>query len=158
MKIYSFDDMDNNLHFSSSKQDWETPQDLFNELNKEFNFEIDVAATRENSKCKMFFTENDNALVKNWSDYGNVFCNPPYDSKLQNEFIKKAYEESLKNKVVIVLLIPARTDTKRWHKYIFPYASDIRFLEGRLKFETQGIPHENSAPFPSAIVVFGVSR
>lgn len=149
--------MNNNLMFSSAKQDWETPKELFNELNQEFNFDIDVAATKENSKCKMFFTENDNALGKNWSEYGNVFCNPPYDSKLQNEFIKKAYEESLKNKVVIVLLIPARTDTKRWHDYILGKA-EVRFLKGRLKFESNGIPHDNPAPFPSAVVIFRGGR
>ncbi|MDW5524608.1 DNA N-6-adenine-methyltransferase [Carnobacterium maltaromaticum] len=146
--------MDNRLMFSSEKQDWETPQSLFDELNKKYNFETDAAATRENAKCKMFFSEKDNALEKNWGGYGNIFCNPPYESKLQNDFIKKAYEESLKPEVgTIVLLIPARTDTKRWHDYILGKA-EVEFLKGRLKFESDGVPHKNPAPFPSALVIF----
>lgn len=81
--------MKNKQLFTSNKQDWETPQHLFDELNEKYNFETDVAATKENAKCKMFFTEKDNALDKNWEGYGNIFCNPPYESKLQNKFIKK---------------------------------------------------------------------
>ena len=146
--------MNKDLMFSSKKQDWETPKWLFDELNEEFEFKLDLAATEKNSKTELYFSEDINALDSDWGGYGNMFCNPPYESKLQNDFIKKAYEESLKPDVgIIVLLIPARTDTRRWHDYILGKA-EIRFLKGRLKFESDGVPHKNPAPFPSAVVIF----
>lgn len=82
-----------------------------------------------------------------------MFINPPYTSYLQNAFIKKAYETWKEYGTTVVLLIPARTDTLRWHKYIFPYAKKVKFLKGRLKFELAG-KSVGTAPFPSAIVVF----
>jgi len=139
--------------FSSEKQDWETPKKTFDELNKEFNFKTDVAATKENSKCLNYIDSETDAISISWEGLGNIFCNPPYERKLQDAFIKKAYEESLKTNNKIVVLIPARTDTARWHEYIFGKA-EIRFISGRLKFETNGIPHENGATFPSAIVIY----
>lgn len=75
--------------------------------------------------------------------------NPPYGREIK-EWIKKAYEESKKD-CLVVALIPARTDTIYWHEYIFNKASEIRFLKGRLKFGKS----KNCAPFPSAVIVFG---
>ena len=140
--------------FSSEKQNWETPQKLFDELDKEFNFDLDAMASLENAKCANYFTEEQNALDQDWTIYSSIFINPPYDSKLQDAVLKKALDTFRETNNTIVLLIPARTDTRRWHDYIFPYASDIRFLRGRLKFETNGQAHDNSAPFPSAIIIF----
>ena len=137
--------MNTQLMFSSNSDEWETPQDLFDKLNEEFKFTMDVAATKENTKCNVYLEDS---LNKQWE--GTCWLNPPYSKGVQKLFVKKAYEESLRG-VKVVLLIPARTDTKMWHEYIFPYASDIRFLKGRLKFSNS----TNSAPFPSAIVVFG---
>lgn len=138
--------MNNELFFSKKSDEWSTPQILFDNLNKEFNFNLDVAATKENAKCKYFYTINDNALLKSW--IGICFCNPPY-SKC-NEFVKKAYEEKMKNNAnKVVLLLPARTDTKWFHEYVLPYA-EIRFIKGRLKFGNS----KNAAPFPSMIVIF----
>jgi len=145
--------MNSELMFSSKKQDWETPQELFDKLNDEFDFDTDVAASADNAKCDIYLTEEDDALSISWNDLGNIFCNPPYESKLQNGFIKKAYEESLNTDNKIVLLIPARTDTLRWHEYIIGKA-EVRFLRGRLKFEVGGIAHKDAAPFPSAIVIY----
>ena len=140
--------------FTSNKQDWETPQKLYEQLDKEFNFKIDLASSDDNAKCDLFFTEEDNALNQDWSGWGNAFCNPPYKSNVQTAFVKKAYEESLKPDCgKIVMLIPSRTDTIRWQDYILPYA-EVRFLRGRLKFETNGIPHEDGSTFPSAVVIF----
>ena len=140
--------------FSNNSDTWETPQDLFDKLNKEFDFTLDVCATKESAKCKNYFTEEDNALIQDWSN--NVcFMNPPY-SRIQDEFVKKAKEESDKGAFVICLL-PARTDTKRFHNYIWDENSNdyrervsVRFLKGRLKFGNS----KNSAPFPSMIVIF----
>ncbi len=105
---------------------------------------MDVCADITNTKCNLFFDKEQDALRLKWN--GVCFCNPPYSEvKL---WIKKAYESSLEG-TTVVMLIPARTDTVAWHTYIFPYA-EIEFIKGRLKFGG----HKNSAPFPSAIVVF----
>lgn len=137
----------NNVHYSQKSDEWETPQDVFDRLNKLFNFDIDVASSEDNTKVKdKYFTIKDDALSINWGSNTTVWCNPPYSTvKL---WIKKAYEESILG-VTVVMLIPARTDTRAWHDYIFPYAK-IEFLRGRLKFSGS----KNSAPFPSAVVIF----
>lgn len=136
-----------NVHFSSKSNEWTTPQHLFDELNQEFNFTLDPCATEENAKCSKHFTIEDDGLSKDWSN-DVVFMNPPNGREIK-KWIKKAYEESL-NGATVVCLIPARTDTMYWHDFIFDKADDIRFLKGRLKFGNG----KNSAPFPSAIVVY----
>lgn len=135
------------VHYSSKSNEWATPQNLFDELNEEFNFTLDPCATDENAKCSKYFTIEDDGLSKDWSN-DVVFMNPPYGREIK-KWIKKAYEESL-NGATVVCLIPARTDTTYWHDFIFGKANDIRFLRGRLKFGNS----KNSAPFPSAIVVY----
>lgn len=135
------------VHYSSKSNEWATPQNLFDELNDEFNFTLDPCATDENAKCSKYFTIEDDGLSKDWSN-DVVFMNPPYGREIK-KWIMKAYEESL-NGATVVCLIPARTDTTYWHDFIFGKANDIRFLKGRLKFGNS----KNSAPFPSAIVVY----
>ena len=145
--------MKNAILFSSEKQDWETPKKLFDKLNDEFHFQTDVAASKENSKCSNYVDSEKDALSISWEDLGNIFCNPPYERTLQDAFIKKAYEESLKTNNKIVVLIPARTDTVRWHEHIFGKA-EVRFLKGRVRFEENGIPRKHGATFPSALVIY----
>lgn len=135
------------IHYSSKSNEWATPQKLFDELDKEFNFTLDPCSTHENAKCSRHFTIEENGLEQDWSK-DIVFMNPPYGREIK-KWIKKAYEESL-NGATVVCLIPARTDTTYWHDFIFDKADDIRFLRGRLKFGNS----KNSAPFPSAIVVY----
>lgn len=79
-----------------------------------------------------------------------VFCNPPYGRQI-NRWVRKAYEESLKPDTIVVMLIPARTDTAYFHDYIYHRAKEIRFIRGRLHFNDS----KNAAPFPSMVVVFG---
>ena len=134
----------NNVHFSSKSNEWTTPQDYFNILNKEFNFTLDPCATKENAKCKKYYTKKENGLIQDWSNE-NVFMNPPYGREIKN-WIKKAYEESLKG-AIVVCLVPARTDTIYWHNYCSK--GKVRFIKGRLKFSGK-----DPAPFPSALVVF----
>jgi len=130
--------------FTSNTPEWATPQAFFDKLNLEFNFTLDPCATKENAKCKKFYTKEDNGLVQSW-DNENVFCNPPYGRVLK-DWVKKASEV---RGGVVVMLIPARTDTKYFHEYIYG-KSEIRFIKGRLKFGDS----KNSAPFPSMIVIF----
>ncbi|MGG4783988.1 phage N-6-adenine-methyltransferase, partial [Morganella morganii] len=119
------------VHYSSKSNEWATPQNLFDELNDEFNFTLDPCATDENAKCSKYFTIEDDGLSKDWSNEV-VFMNPPYGREIK-KWIEKAYKECL-NGATVVCLIPARTDTTYWHDFIFDKANDIRFLRGRLKF------------------------
>ena len=135
------------VHYSSKTNEWSTPQDFFDELDKEFNFTLDPCATSENAKCTKYFTVEDDGLKQDWSK-DTVFMNPPYGREIKY-WVQKAYEESLKG-ATVVCLIPARTDTAYWHDYIFGKADDIRFLRGRLKFGDS----KNPAPFPSAIIIY----
>ena len=136
--------------FSSGKNDWETPQDLFYELDEEFHFTLDPCCTPETAKCKKYYTEKENGLIQDW-DGERVFCNPPYSSGMQDQWVRKCYEHGAKG-YLAVMLIPARTDTKRFHDYILNHENiEIRYIRGRLKFGES----INSAPFPSMIVIFG---
>jgi phage N-6-adenine-methyltransferase len=134
--------------FSRASDNWETPDNLFKQLDDEFHFEMDTAATEKNSKCKLFLDEELDALQCDWGDPS--FCNPPY-SKI-TAFMKKAYEEGLKGKT-IVCLIPARTDTRQFHDYCMK-ASEIRLIKRRLKFTNPAKQKTTSATFPSCVVVF----
>lgn len=134
------------VHFSSKTDLWSTPQDFFERYNNVYNFQLDVCANAENAKCKHYYTEKDNGLIQDWWLYDTVWMNPPYGREII-VWMKKAYEESRKG-CCIVCLVPSRTDTKWWHEYAMK--GEIEFIRGRLKFGNS----KNSAPFPSAIVVF----
>lgn len=133
--------------FSSTTDEWYTPIDFYNELNKEFNFNLDPCATDYNHKCAKYFTKEDNGLLQNWGGY-RVYCNPPYGRAI-GAWVEKAYIESQNENTLVVMLLPARTDTRWFHEFIF-HKSEIRFIKGRLKFGGC----KNSAPFPSMIVIF----
>ena len=133
--------------FSSRSYEWSTPQDLFDRLNEEFGFTLDVAASEENKKCEEFYSKEDNGLERSWKTEGAVWCNPPY-GKGVGKWVRKAWEE-WQDGAEVVLLIPARTDTKWFHEYILGKA-EVRFLKGRLRFGGC----ETTAPFPSMVVVF----
>ena len=139
--------MNKELMFSSKTDMWSTPQEFYDKLNDEFNFTLDPCATEDNAKCDNFFTVDDDGLKQDWS--GNiVFCNPPYGRAIK-DWVKKSYEESLKNNTTVVMLIPSRTDTIYFHDFIYGKA-EIRFIKGRLKFGDA----KNSAPFPSIVVIY----
>jgi len=166
--------------FSSEFPDWETPDDLYDEQNKKWNFEIDVAATKDNAKCGKFLTPEEDIFKIEWS--GVAWLNPPYNkpespckdkcrkktcskrgyhvSKYvpgQIDFIARASEMAKLGKATTVCLLPARTDTAIFHSFIWDKSRnqtypgvDLEFLEGRLKFKGA----RDFAPFPSMIVVF----
>jgi phage N-6-adenine-methyltransferase len=133
--------------FSSKTDEWETPQWLFDELNKEFNFKLDVACNYYNCKCEIGYMKNENdqgGLSRKW--FGSCWMNPPYGKEI-GKWVKKAYEESQKG-CTVVCLLPARTDTRWFHDYCTK--GEIRFIKGRLKFG--GCKY--NAPFPNMIVIF----
>ena len=138
--------------FSSKSLEWTTPQHFFDQLQKRFGkFTLDPCANPSNYKVKNHFTEKDNGLEKDWGGH-KVFMNPPYGRKIKH-WIKKAYEEGQKDNTTVIALIPSRTDTRYWHEYVMK-AEAIYFVKGRLKFGNG----ENSAPFPSAVIVFKKSK
>ena len=134
--------------FSSNSNEWATPIALFSKLDAEFHFDLDPCATPENAKCSEFYTIENDGLTKNWGGR-KVFCNPPYGKELK-KWVRKCWQESQKPNTLVVMLIPARTDTAYFHDYIYHKAREIRFIRGRLHFNES----KNSAPFPSMIVIF----
>jgi phage N-6-adenine-methyltransferase len=135
--------------FESHKQEWETPADLFEPLHREFQFTIDLAADKTNAKCDRYYDASIDALAQAWE--GTCWLNPPYGAKQHklSDWVKKAYLESQKPGCTVVMLIPARTNTRWWHDYCMQ-AAEIRFLNGRPKFgdATHGLPQ------PLALLVF----
>lgn len=143
----------NSVHFMSKKSDWETPQDLFNKLHDEFHFTLDAAASEHNHKLPRYYTESENGLAQDWGGE-RVFCNPPYGSKETGLWTEKCWKEAQKPNTLVVLLIPARTDRKSFHDFIYNKPNvTIRFLRGRLQFEDKG-QKIGTAPFPSMICIF----
>ena len=159
------------VHFSSATSDWATPQPLFDALHREFGFTLDVCASKDNAKCPEFFTEEQDALHREWR--GICWMNPPYGNPEHpckpgctkklcqkrgfhsakyvpgiNDFMRKAYCSAMAG-ATVVCLVPARPDTDWWHDWA-ARATEIRFFRGRLKFGAA----VNSAPFPSALVIF----
>lgn len=132
--------------WSSTHSEYETPDDLFANLDQTFHFTLDVCATSENAKCPVYFSPEVDGLKQSWT--GHVcWMNPPYGRQV-GAWVRKAYYESRKGAVVVALL-PSRTDTKWWHDYVLQ-AHRIWFLRGRLKFKGM----TSGAPFPSVIALF----
>lgn len=130
---------------------WGTPQDFYDSLHAEFDFTLDPAALPENAKCERYFTPDDDGLTQDWGTE-TVFVNPPYGDGI-GDWVRKA-ALSAQEGATVVLLIFNRSDTKYFHDWILPYASEIRFVKGRLKFGGS----KQSAPAPSILVVFRPER
>ncbi len=134
------------VHWSSASGEWETPQHIFDHLDREFHFTLDPCATRENAKTPQYYTKKENGLAQSWKGE-RVFMNPPYGREI-GKWISKAWRSGLEEDTVVVCLLPARTDTRWFHRYCTK--GTIWFIKGRLKFGG----HKTSAPFPSMIVIF----
>lgn len=139
-----------NKKFDSIKQDWTTPKILFNKLNEEFNFEYDLAADKDNALCSKFYTKENDGLKQSWE--GICWLNPPYGDKTSKmvDWIKKSYNDSQTNpNLTVVMLIPARTNTKWFHNYCMK-AAEVRFICGRPKFGDS----KHGLPQPLILLVF----
>jgi site-specific DNA-methyltransferase (adenine-specific) len=136
--------------YSSASVEWETPQKLYAELDREFHFDLDPCCTKKNQKCPSGFCAdlNQDGLGEPW--FGNVFMNPPYGRGIIEKWVGKARDEVEAGRAkVVVGLIHSRTDTIWFHKYVYK-KTEIRFIKGRLKFG--GSKH--GAPFPSMIAIW----
>lgn len=134
---------------TSKRQDWETPQALFDALDAEFGFTCDVCATAGNAKLPTFFSPEDDGLTQEWA--GTCWMNPPYGRTI-SLWMEKAWREWRRG-VTVVCLVPARTDTAWWHDYAMK-ATEIRYIRGRLRF----VGGRSNAPFPSAVVIFRAAQ
>lgn len=126
---------------STGKDDWETPRWLFDKLNAEFHFTLDPCCTHQTAKCCKHYTPAENGLNQDWGGE-IVFCNPPYSRKTKTNpgqiaWVQKCAEEAQKPNTIVVALLPARTDTELFHRYIYGRA-EIRFLKGRVSFLDRG--------------------
>lgn len=133
------------VHYSSASDEWSTPQDLFDDLHREFGFDLDVCASDGNAKCGTYYTRAQDGLAQPWT--GTCWMNPPYGSEI-GAWVRKAHD-SARDGATVVCLVPARVDTGWWWDYC--RHGEVRFLRGRLRFGGG----DNGAPFPSAVVVFG---
>jgi hypothetical protein len=125
---------------------WETPKEFYDELDKEFNFNFDPCPINHD-------ITKWNGLEIEWGS--SNFVNPPYSKDLKKAFVLKAIEESRKGKVCIILL-PVSTSTKLFHDYILPNAKEIRFVKGRIKFKginTKGEYVDNKSPMHDSMIV-----
>jgi phage N-6-adenine-methyltransferase len=137
--------MDTAIHFSSKTDEWATPMDYFETIVAEFGtFDLDPCCTEQSAKARRFYTKEADGLNRHWG--GRVWMNPPYGREI-GKWMKKAYESSVDG-AFVVCLVPSRTDTNWWHDWAMK--GEIRFIKGRLKFGGC----KNSAPFPSALVIF----
>lgn len=136
--------------FTSTRQDWNTPKSLFEPLNAEFKFTVDLAASTENALAPKFYTKELDGLKQPWE--GVCWLNPPFGDKSSKmvDWIKRAYMQSQRNPdLTVVMLIPARTNTRWFHQYCMK-AAEVRFICGRPKFggATHGLPQ------PLVLIVF----
>lgn len=124
-----------------------TPREFFDSLSKIFNFSLDACALPENAKCELFYTPADDGLSKPWR--GGVWCNPPYGREI-SKWVEKAYQESKEDyNDFVLMLLPARTDTKWWWEWVQDKAT-LFFVKGRIKFGE----HNIGAPFPSVLALY----
>ena len=135
--------------FHAKSGEYETPDEIFNPLNEEFHFTLDVAANFQNAKCSCFFTKLDNGLIQDWGQ-NTCWMNPPFGRQMKL-WVKKAYESSLMGATVVCLL-PVRSNTNWWHDYVIK--GNIRFIRGRVIFKGQ----EKGLWFPLSIIIFDLCK
>jgi phage N-6-adenine-methyltransferase len=146
----------NRTLFSSVSDEWATPACVYQPLDAEFHFDIDLCANEMNAKCKQFITHERNSLTVEWHDVGKTgWCNPPYTRGKARAFVEKAIAEAAHG-FTTVLLLPSRTDTKLFHELLWDRNThcarrgvSVRFMQGRVTFVGALAP----APFPSMIVI-----
>lgn len=134
--------------------EWATPQAFFDKLDSRFGFTLDVAATKDNAKCDRYFTKEQDGLRQRWVNSDGspavIWCNPPYGRAIA-DWVRKARLAAFHDDAVVVMLVPARTDTAWFHEDVLAceYAS-VEFVRGRLKFGGC----KDAAPFPSMLIIF----
>ena len=135
------------------KDDWATPQALFDKLNEEFHFTLDVCALPVNAKCARYFSPAEDGLLQSWSGEC-CWMNPPFGKAIEG-WLKKAATHTTDAKWgeyadVVVALVPTRTNAPWWHDYVM-HAAEIRFIRKKVSF----VGNKNGVAFTGhALVVF----
>lgn len=126
--------MSHRQHRESTKDDWQTPADLFKKLNSRFKFTGDACASDDNHLCDNFFTIDDSALEASWSELGpRVFINPPYS--MTSTFMGRCWGALRDRQVeLVVAVVPSTCEVKWFHKYVLGKASEVWFTKGRVDF------------------------
>ena len=143
--------MVSNALLTSKNQEWETPHNFFEKLNKILSFTVDACANDKNAKLERYWSPETDGLAQSWEGE-RVWMNPPYQNKSpkQIDWVRKAYTEVKDNGCQLAAcLLPARTDTKLFHNYVMK-STAIYFVCGRLRF----VDAAASAVFPSMVVLF----
>lgn len=138
-------------NLDKTSDEFGTPLKIFNPLHDEFQFTVDAAASKYNTKLPRYWTKEDNSLTMSWQNE-RVFCNPPYSRGLVKQFVEKAYAETIRifdPCILAVLLVPTRTEQEWFHNIAKPFG-EIRFLRGRVQF----IGGESSARDSHMLVIF----
>jgi site-specific DNA-methyltransferase (adenine-specific) len=130
--------------------EWATPRRFFSKLHKRYGFTLDPCATAENATCAIYYTKADDGLKQDWGSH-RVFCNPP-NGRTIGHWARKSFEASQRG-ALVVLFVPARTDTTWFHDWVVGKA-EIEFIRGRIRFGNA----EASAPFPSMLAVYSPDR
>lgn len=141
---------------SSETDQWFTPQDVFDCIRFQFDIgtvDFDFAADPYNAKAARYYTEDDDALTQEW-EAETGWLNPPY-GRIIGDFTDKAVASVEDGQVRrLILLVPARTDTKWFQRIVnSPVCDHVLFIKGRIKFESPTTDELNSAPFPSAAIL-----
>jgi len=144
------------VHFMSERQDWGTPRAFLEwiESDRSWTPDLDAAATVRNTKAARFFNPNQDGLKQDW--FGDVWLNPPYGRAIPEWLEKCAVEIKRKEVHSILVLVPARTDTKWFHELIMPHAYLVFLIKGRFIFNLRGdnTVEGANAPFPSMLVLY----
>jgi phage N-6-adenine-methyltransferase len=136
----------NEARYKGSGRNWETPPEIFDPLDEEFNFTLDPCCTLKTRKAPYFFTETEDGLRQSWQGHC-VFMNPPYGSEV-SRWTNKARQEAAAG-AVIVGLLPASTDAAWWHRDICGHA-EIRYIRGRVRFK---VDRQWASPFCAILIV-----
>lgn len=126
------------------RTDWETQREIFDPLNEEFSFVLDVCATAENAKCERFFSPEQNGLAQKWS--GMCWMNPPFGSVI-GHWVYKAWESACEGDCTVVSILPVRSNNE-WWKYVIQ--GEVRFLRKKPQF----VGADGDTMFPCAVVIW----
>ena len=141
--------------FSSSKMDWRTPPEVFDFFNSRYAFDFDAAATPEDALLPDFIPPSVDALATDWGrlfpNASAAWVNPPYGRGVDKWMAKCAAEGAAG--MLVGALVFARTDTRWWHDYVMQ-ARTVWLIKGRIRFLGHDGVAGNSAPAPSAFVVW----
>lgn len=145
---------------SRASDEWQTPPELLERMKRYLGiegFDLDAAATAENTVAPRFYSREDDALCNEWPQTGWAWCNPPFSRV--SEFARKA-RRSVQNSgyLRVCMLVPARTDTAWWHEELFPFASEIWFVRGRVGFLHPSHRGRTRSPFPTVILLLDGDR